>query len=80
MITNKTEKTDTDEDSISFQQLITCDKENLGCNGGNILYATKYAWEHNDFNIGNYGGVVSFADYPFEDFWGNDSETCMASG
>ncbi|KAL7519236.1 hypothetical protein ACHAWX_004021 [Stephanocyclus meneghinianus] len=80
LITDKTKKTDTDEDSISFQQLITCDKENLGCNGGNILYATKYAWENNDFNNGNYGGVLSFADYPFEDFWGNDPQTCKASG
>lgn len=60
--------------------MITCDEENLGCNGGNILYATRYAWEHNDFGNGNYGGLASYEDYPFEDYWGIESPTCKTAG
>lgn len=72
--------TGTDADSISFQQMIACDTKNLGCDGGNILYATGYVWENNDFGNGNYGGLTSFAEYPFENFLGQDSPTCNAQG
>ena len=80
LITNQTLITDSDADSVSFQQMITCDKENLGCDGGNILYATRYAWEHNDFGNGNYGGLTSYKDYPFKDYWGIESQTCETAG
>lgn len=80
LITNQTRKTDTESDSISFQQMISCDEKNYGCNGGNILYATRYTWENNDFQNGNYGGLVSFKDYPYEDIGGKETETCNAGG
>lgn len=38
MITNQTNKFDAQtSNSLSFQQMISCDKENLACNGGNIV-------------------------------------------
>eukprot|EP00986_Skeletonema_menzelii_P003304 scaffold990_cov132-Skeletonema_menzelii.AAC.1 len=72
MITNKTNRVVDTESSnnLSFQQMISCDEKNLACGGGNILYAAKYAWEHNDFGNDNYGGIVAAADYPYEDFFG----------
>lgn len=45
------------------------------------LYAAKYAWENNDFGNDNYGGLVSYDDYPYEDFFGiEDQRTCGAAG
>lgn len=32
--------------SLSFQQLISCDDNNLGCNGGDLRYAMFYAWKN----------------------------------
>lgn len=64
--------------SLSFQQMISCDDDNYGCSGGNLLYAMRYTWENNDFNNNNLGGLVSFEDYPYEDFLGQDSPTCEA--
>jgi len=38
MITNQTNKVDAQTtNNLSFQQMISCDKENLACNGGNIV-------------------------------------------
>ena len=38
MITNQTNKIDAQTtNNLSFQQMISCDKENLACNGGNIV-------------------------------------------
>ena len=34
------------------------------------LYAAKYAWEHDDFSNDNFGGLVAYEDYPYEDFFG----------
>jgi len=82
MITNKTNRVDAKTtNSLSFQQMISCDDKNLACDGGNILYAAKYAWENNDFGNDNYGGLVSYDDYPYEDFFGiEDQRTCEAAG
>jgi len=67
-------------DSLSFQQMISCDEDNNGCNGGNILYATRYAWINNDFNNGNMGGLVSYAEYPYENFFGLSTPACNLKG
>jgi len=75
LITNQTKITNTYDKSVSFQQMITCDMNNLGCDGGNILYATKYVWKNDNFG-NNYGGLVSYSDYPFEDYLGIESQTC----
>lgn len=82
MITNKTSKFDAlTKNSLSFQQMISCDEKNLACDGGNILYAAKYAWDHNDFSNDHYGGLVSYEDYPYEDLFGlKDSRTCKTAG
>mmetsp|Transcript_15470 Transcript_15470/g.21977 ORF Transcript_15470/g.21977 Transcript_15470/m.21977 type:complete len:546 (-) Transcript_15470:1510-3147(-) len=82
MITNKTSRVDAlTTNSLSFQQMISCDEKNLACDGGNILYAAKYAWEHNDFSNDHYGGLVSYEDYPYEDLFGlKDSRTCKTAG
>lgn len=80
LITNQTTLTDTDADSVSFQQMISCDERNLGCDGGNILYAVKYAWENNDFGNDNYGGIASYQDYPYEDFLSIQTPTCQVEG
>jgi len=86
MITNKTSRYEEDyvtRNSLSFQQMISCDERNLACDGGNILYAAKYAWEHNDFSNDHYGGLVSYQDYPYEDLFGlkdDTSRTCKTNG
>lgn len=59
--------------------MITCDTQNLGCDGGNIFYAVEYAWENNDFGNENYGGLASYDDYPFEDVYGIESKTCYTA-
>ncbi|ACI64247.1 predicted protein, partial [Thalassiosira pseudonana CCMP1335] len=72
LITNQIKvSNDLDRESLSFQQMISCDDRNSGCGGGNILYATKYAWENNDF------GNEKYADYPYVDYLGITSETCQ---
>lgn len=64
LITNQTKvSNDLDRESLSFQQMISCDDRNSGCGGGNILYATKYAWENNDFGNEKYGGLVSYGAF-----------------
>ena len=64
MITNQTSRYDSeDKNSLSVQQMISCDKQELGCQGGNILMATRYVWEHDDFNNGGFGGLYSASEY-----------------
>ncbi|CAB9503414.1 Senescence-specific cysteine protease SAG39 [Seminavis robusta] len=59
--------------SISFQQLISCDKSNLGCNGGFPASALFYA------NNNPYGGTITLNDYPFTDGKkGEATEECAA--
>eukprot|EP00531_Pseudo-nitzschia_arenysensis_P010918 CAMPEP_0116143434 /NCGR_PEP_ID=MMETSP0329-20121206/15452_1 /TAXON_ID=697910 /ORGANISM="Pseudo-nitzschia arenysensis, Strain B593" /LENGTH=426 /DNA_ID=CAMNT_0003638761 /DNA_START=296 /DNA_END=1577 /DNA_ORIENTATION=+ len=57
--------------SISFQQMISCNKRNLGCDGGNTAIAVKYA--ANNW----YGGIATWIQYPFTDEEGMTSETCL---
>jgi len=48
-------------DSLSSQQMISCDTFNYGCNGGNVAAGLAYAWKN------KFGGVTSDAAYPFVD-------------
>jgi hypothetical protein len=56
--------------SISFQQFISCDTNNLGCDGGNPAVALNYA-DKNSF-----GGLTRLNDYPFTDATGATTQTC----
>lgn len=53
--------------SLSFQQLISCDNKNYGCNGGNLVYAMQYAVAD---------GVTRLDDYPYTDEDGTTNEEC----
>jgi hypothetical protein len=59
--------------SVSFQQLISCDSSNYGCNGGNIVTGMLYSTEN------SFGGLASLNDYPFSDDDGDTAETCATS-
>lgn len=55
--------------STSFQQFISCDPTNYGCDGGNIVTGMVYAmsWK---------GGMSSLNDYPFTDEKGETTGEC----
>ena len=53
--------------SLSFQQFISCDKKNFGCDGGALSYAVDYATKN---------GLMSLNDYPYTDGDGSTSKTC----
>lgn len=57
--------------SVSFQQFISCDDQNYGCNGGNIVLAAFYAVKLNER-----GGIARLNDYPYTDEGGETTETC----
>jgi len=79
MITGQTPRYDTNrKNSLSFQQMVSCDEKQLACNGGNTLQATRYVWEHDDFNNGNFGGLYHNHDWPYSDFLGKATTTCNA--
>jgi hypothetical protein len=59
--------------SVSFQQLISCDSSNYGCNGGNIVTGMLYSTDN------SFGGLASLNDYPFSDDDGDTTETCATS-
>lgn len=58
--------------SLSYQQLVSCDKENNGCSGGNIVMAMKYSWLDS-------GGVATLDQYPYLDYDGATTEECYLS-
>lgn len=60
--------------SFSFQQLISCDKDNSGCNGGFVSEALQYS------NDNSFGGVTTWLDYPYTDRDGTTTETCDVTG
>lgn len=60
--------------SLSFQQLISCDEENSGCDGGNIVNAMEYAVTN------PFGGLASLNSYPYEDAEGSTTEQCQTQG
>lgn len=65
-------------ESLSFQQLISCDTANnqQGCNGGNVINAMSYS----EGNAGNtLGGMTDYSQYPFTDIGGKTSTACLLS-
>lgn len=54
---------------LSAQQLVACDYENLGCNGGTFPLAIAY--------IRRAGGVESVWDYPYTSFYGFPKPSCI---
>lgn len=61
---------DGSKESMSFQQLISCNKRNLGCNGGSMTVGAKYTADY------WFGGVTTLNDYPYTDFDGLTSNVC----
>jgi hypothetical protein len=57
--------------SMSFQQFVSCNKRNLGCDGGNLMIASLYS------SFTNFGGIVRLNDYEYTDFDGDTTEDCM---
>ena len=56
--------------SVSFQQFLSCNKRSLGCDGGSATVAAMYA-ANNWF-----GGVTTLGDYPYTDADGTTTEFC----
>ena len=59
---------------LSFQQLISCNKRNLGCGGGSTPIGAQYAIEN------WYGGIRTLENYPYTDANGTTSEVCELKG
>jgi hypothetical protein len=57
-------------EDLSFQQLISCDDDQMGCGGGNVITALNYT-ESNPL-----GGVTDLATLPFSDASGTTTEEC----
>jgi len=57
--------------SVSFQQFISCDDENYGCDGGNIVLGMYYAVKENER-----GGMSRLNDYPYTDEKGETTVQC----
>ena len=57
--------------SLSFQQFISCDDENYGCNGGSLVYALYYSITQT--------GVATADNYAFTDKDGTTTEQCDTS-
>lgn len=64
---------------LSFQQLISCDKEELeglgrgnqGCDGGWMINGLLYAATN------SFGGITSQVEYPYTDFDGVETNQCL---
>lgn len=61
-------------EQLSFQQLVSCDAENEGCEGGNVEEAYNYAWQN------TFGGLASSDQYPFVDSDGTTTSDCELTG
>lgn len=60
-------------ESLSYQQLISCDTTNGGCDGGSTAAALQYG-------VSNpLGGLATNADFPFNDGSGRTSSNCPLS-
>jgi C1A family cysteine protease len=59
--------------SLSAQQLISCDTSSYGCNGGSIVSALEYSMNN------GLGGMTTYAQYPFEDGKGKTSTDCKSA-
>jgi C1A family cysteine protease len=56
--------------SLSFQQFISCNDRNFGCNGGNLIIGGLYAV------LNQFGGMSTLNEYPYSDYKGDTTETC----
>lgn len=56
--------------NLSWQQLISCNDANGGCNGGSLVSALGYSW------LNRFGGVARNNEYPFSDYRGSTTESC----
>mmetsp|Transcript_11832 Transcript_11832/g.16775 ORF Transcript_11832/g.16775 Transcript_11832/m.16775 type:complete len:453 (-) Transcript_11832:80-1438(-) len=56
--------------SVSFQQFISCNHINGGCDGGDTDWALLYA------NINRFGGMATLNEYPYTDEKGDTTDTC----
>jgi C1A family cysteine protease len=56
--------------SLSFQQYISCNDRNYGCNGGNLIIGGLYAV------LNQFGGMSTLNDYSYSDYKGDTTETC----
>jgi hypothetical protein len=59
-------------ENLSFQQLISCDWGNWGCDGGLLFNAWQYVLDN------AIGGLATYEDYPFQDYYGDTSTSCSA--
>mmetsp|Transcript_6230 Transcript_6230/g.17744 ORF Transcript_6230/g.17744 Transcript_6230/m.17744 type:complete len:471 (-) Transcript_6230:225-1637(-) len=57
--------------SLGFQQLISCNKRNLGCEGGSMDIAASY------ISSNWFGGVAALEEYPYSDADGVTTEDCQ---
>lgn len=57
--------------NLSWQQLISCDASNLGCNGGAIVIALGYSW------LNQFGGLTRNNEYPYTDYNGDTTFNCQ---
>jgi hypothetical protein len=60
--------------SLSFQQFISCDENNFGCDGGNLVYAMGYSIKSDS------GGIARFQDYEYSDSGGKTTGQCKIGG
>lgn len=60
--------------SLSWQQFISCDDQNLGCDGGSLVYGMQYAVTN------SFGGISANADYQYSDYDGQTTTTCQLTG
>mmetsp|Transcript_12588 Transcript_12588/g.20280 ORF Transcript_12588/g.20280 Transcript_12588/m.20280 type:complete len:277 (+) Transcript_12588:17-847(+) len=59
--------------SLSFQQLVSCNERNLGCGGGSLAIAALYA------SLNRFGGMARLNEYEFTDYGGITTEECTLS-
>jgi len=59
--------------SLSFQQLISCDESNFGCEGGFPATGILYA------NTNPFGGLTRLNDYSYTDEEGETTEDCLVN-
>jgi cysteine peptidase B len=60
--------------SLSFQQLLSCDTSNYGCDGGSTVVALQYTMNN------ALGGLTTYEQYPFEDSHGVTTTYCRTDG
>ena len=58
--------------TAAFQQFVSCNKRNLGCDGGNVAIAALYATFEED-------GVSSLNTYEYTDYGGTTTTECYLS-